>query len=97
MGTGPERVLTARHYQNGVDPSSRGHGTGNCPAGLLGLGLFEQSADGVHRRLHVSAEESGEPVLEWFIDGEVAAFDVGGRAWLQPVLDWLNENAGWDS
>jgi len=51
----------------------------------------------VHRRLHVSGVADGEPAFEWFIDGEVAAFDATGRAWLEPILDWLNENAGRDS
>jgi hypothetical protein len=57
------------------------------------LVIDERSGDGVHRRLHVFAGEGGETNFEWFVDGEETAFDASGRAWLQPVLDWLNENA----
>ena len=39
----------------------------------------------------------GEITFEWLIDGEATTFDVTGRAWLQPILDWLNENFGLDS
>jgi len=58
------------------------------------LVIDERSADGVHRRLHVFAGEAGEITFEWFIDGEASTFDSAGRAWLQPVLDWLNANGG---
>ncbi len=58
------------------------------------LVIDERSADGVHRRLHVFAGEAGETTFEWFIDGEASTFDSAGRAWLQPILDWLNENGG---
>lgn len=78
-------------------------------SGLVGLGktideievgaggalvIDERSADGVHRRLHVFAGAGGESTFEWFIDGEASTFDTAGRAWLQPILDWLNENGG---
>jgi hypothetical protein len=61
-----------------------------------GLVIDERSGDGVHRRLHVFADESGETTFEWFVDGEDTPFDASGRAWLQPVLDWLNENGDGD-
>ena len=61
------------------------------------LVIDERSGDGVHRRLLVFAGEDGETIFEWLIDGEATAFDVGGRAWLQPILDWLNGNARRDS
>ncbi len=58
------------------------------------LVIDERGEDGVHRRLHVSTDEAGETAFEWFIDGEPDAFDEEARAWLRPVLAWLNENAG---
>ena len=61
------------------------------------LVIDERSGDGVHRRLLIFAGDGGEITFEWLIDGEARTFDVTGRAWLQPILDWLNENFGLDS
>jgi len=47
--------------------------------------------------LLIFAGEDGETIFEWFIDGETTVFDAGGRAWLQPILDWLNANSGRES
>ncbi len=61
------------------------------------LVIDERSADGVHRRLLIFVGEGGETTFEWFIDGDATAFDAAGRAWLQPILDWLNGSSGRDS
>jgi len=36
-------------------------------------------------------------IFEWYVDGEELLFDDEGRAWLQPILDWLNEHEEVDS
>lgn len=61
------------------------------------LVIDEHSGGGVHRRLHVFAGDGDEVTFEWLIDGEATAFDATGCAWMQPILDWLNENSGLDS
>ncbi len=57
--------------------------------------IDERTADDLHRRLHVFANENGETVFEWLVDGDQVPFDAAGREWLQPILDWLNDNR-WD-
>jgi len=60
------------------------------------LVIDERSSDDGHRRLHVFADDTGAVTFEWYVDGEEVSFDDQGRAWLQPILDWLNEHEDMD-
>jgi hypothetical protein len=50
------------------------------------LVIDERGPDG-RRRLHVYAGADGNPVFEWYVDGEETPFDDAGRAWLRPILE----------
>jgi len=60
------------------------------------LVIDERNSDDGHRRLHVFADDTGAVTFEWYVDGEEVPFDDEGRAWLQPILDWLNEHEDMD-